>query len=53
MAAAASAAGVIIVGGDTKVVEHGKARPDVHHHLRHRSSDSRLEHLAGGRALRR
>jgi hydrogenase expression/formation protein HypE len=40
MAAAANAAGVVIAGGDTKVVEHGKA-------------DSWVEYFAGCGALRR
>ena len=32
MAEAARQAGVMIAGGDTKVVEHGKADSHVHHH---------------------
>ena len=32
MGEAARKAGVRIAGGDTKVVEHGKADPHVHHH---------------------
>ena len=41
MAEAARRAGVAIVGGDTKVVEHGKADRHVHHHHRPRTPDAR------------
>ncbi len=53
MAEASTRADVPVITGDTKVVERGKLRLDIHHHDRHRAARPRRRGRAGPGAPRR